>query len=119
MSFTHLKITDHMTEDRMDRYIEIQMNTGLGNPVAEQTTWRDGEKRHMIVTDTGVAIITDRRRQYLITMYYMSMEQAKNFFYTETKKIMPQVVYDAIKKNIQRNLTTNSAYSSKRGRNHK
>lgn len=113
MDITKLNISTHMKNDRLDRYVEIQMNTGIGNPVVELRMWE--QERWMIITDTGVAIITDKDQRDLITMYYLTMEKAKALLHNETRKIMPQIIYNAIRKNIQRNLTTNSTYASKKG----
>ena len=35
MDITKLQVSQHIKEDRLDRYVEIQMNTGLGEPVAK------------------------------------------------------------------------------------
>lgn len=100
MDITKLQVSKHFRDDRLDRYIEIQMNTGLGEPVAQfkyENTWQ-------IITNTGVILITDSRMEFLITLYYVNMNKATAIFRQNGQARMPKVVYDAIQKNMAKKL---------------
>lgn len=100
MDITKLQVSKHFRDDRLDRYIEIQMNTGLGEPVAQfkyENTWQ-------IITNTGVILITDSRMEFLITLYYVNMDKATAIFKRNGQARMPKVVYDAIQKNMAKKL---------------
>lgn len=100
MDITKLQVSKHFRDDRLDRYIEIQMNTGLGEPVAQfkyENTWQ-------IITNTGVILITDSRMEFLITLYYVNMDKATAIFRRNGQARMPKVVYDAIQKNMAKKL---------------
>lgn len=100
MDITKLQVSKHFRNDRLDRYIEIQMNTGLGEPVAQfkyENTWQ-------IITNTGVILITDSRMEFLITLYYVNMDKATAIFRRNGQARMPKVVYDAIQKNMAKKL---------------
>ena len=100
MDITKLQVSKHFRDDRLDRYIEIQMNTGLGEPVAQfkyENTWQ-------IITNTGVILITDSRMEFLITLYYVNMNKATAIFRRNGQARMPKVVYDAIQKNMAKKL---------------
>lgn len=100
MDITKLQVSKHFRDDRLDRYIEIQMNTGLGEPVAQfkyENTWQ-------IITNTGVILITDSRMEFLITLYYVNMDKATAIFRRNGQAKMPKVVYDAIQKNMAKKL---------------
>lgn len=100
MDITKLQVSKHFRNDRLDRYIEIQMNTGLGEPVAQfkyENTWQ-------IITNTGVILITDSRMEFLITLYYVNMDKATAIFRRNGQARMPKVVYNAIQKNMAKKL---------------
>lgn len=100
MDITKLQVSQHIKEDRLDRYVEIQMNTGLGEPVAKFKY----EDKWQIITSTGVILITDSRMEFLITLYYVNMKKATAIFRHNGQMKMPKVVYDAIQKNMAKKL---------------
>lgn len=100
MDITKLQVSQHIKEDRLDRYVEIQMNTGLGEPVAKFKY----EDKWQIITSTGVILITDSRMEFLITLYYVNMKKATAIFRHNGQMQMPKVVYEAIQKNMAKKL---------------
>lgn len=100
MDITKLQVSQHIRDDRLDRYVEIQMNTGLGEPVAKFKY----EDKWQIITNTGVILITDSRMEFLITLYYVNMNKATAIFRHNGQMQMPKVVYEAIQKNMAKKL---------------
>lgn len=100
MDITKLQVSQHIKKDRLDRYVEIQMNTGLGEPIAKFKY----EDKWQIITSTGVILITDSRMEFLITLYYVNMDKATAIFRRNGQMKMPKVVYDAIQKNMAKKL---------------
>lgn len=100
MDITKLQVSQHIKEDRLDRYVEIQMNTGIGEPVAKFRY----EDKWQIITNTGVILITDSRMEFLITLYYVNMNKATAIFRHNGQMQMPKVVYEAIQKNMAKKL---------------
>lgn len=100
MDITKLQVSKHIRDDRLDRYVEIQMNTGLGEPVAKFKY----EDKWQIITNTGVILITDSRMEFLITLYYVNIDKATAIFRRNGQTRMPQVVYEAIQKNMAKKL---------------
>lgn len=100
MDITKLQVSQHIKDDRLDRYVEIQMNTGIGEPVAKFRY----EDKWQIITNTGVILITDSRMEFLITLYYVNMNKATAIFRHNGQMQMPKVVYEAIQKNMAKKL---------------
>lgn len=100
MDITKLQVSQHIKDDRLDRYVEIQMNTGIGEPVAKFKY----EDKWQIITNTGVILITDSRMEFLITLYYVNMNKATAIFRHNGQMQMPKVVYEAIQKNMAKKL---------------
>jgi len=100
MDITKLQVSEHIKNDRLDRYVQIQMNTGIGNPVAQfkyQGKWQ-------ILTDTGVILITDIEMKFLITLYYVNLDKATAIFRANGQMQMPKALYNTIQKNIAKRL---------------
>lgn len=100
MDITKLQVSQHIKDDRLDRYVEIQMNTGIGEPVAKFRY----EDKWQIITNTGVILITDSHMEFLITLYYVNMNKATAIFRHNGQMQMPKVVYKAIQKNMAKKL---------------
>lgn len=112
MDFTTLTISAHMTEERMERYIKIQMNTGIGEPVVELKAWKEG--RWLYITDTGVAVIVDEDKTVLITMYYLTIEEAQEYLHANKYNRIRHTILKAIDKNVKRKLVASTLKKQKR-----
>lgn len=114
MDFTSLTISAHMTEDRMERYIKIQMNTGIGEPVVELKAWKKG--RWLYITNTGVAVVVDEDKKVLITMYYLTLEEAQEYLHADKYNHIRHTILKTIDKNIKRKLVAPTLKRQKRGK---
>lgn len=100
MDITKLQVSEHIKHDRLDRYVEIQMNTGIGEPIAQfkyQGKWQ-------IITNTGVILIVDNQMKFLITLYYVNIDKATAIYRHNGQMKMPQALYETIQRNIAKKL---------------
>lgn len=101
MSIQFERISAHMINERMDRYIFIQTHTGIGNPVVEIYV---PERDHIeMITDTGVLLVTDKEKKVLITCFYVHLDKAVAIFQGATNDTITREVRNAIKMNAKRN----------------
>lgn len=114
MNFTTLAISNHITEERMERYIRIQLNTGIGEPVAELKAWKEG--RWLYITDTGVAVVVDEDKTILITMYYLTTQEVVEYLHADKYNYIRPKVLRAVEKNVKRKLVASTWKKQKRGK---
>ena len=114
MDFTSLTISAHMTEDRMERYIKIQMNTGIGEPVVELKAWKKG--RWLYITDTGVAVVVDDDKTILITMYYLTPEEVQEYLHADKYNYIRPKIVKVVESNVKRKLVAPTLKRQKRGK---
>ena len=112
MDFTTLAISSHITEERMERYIKIQLNTGIGEPVAELKAWKEG--RWLYITDTGVAVIVNEDKTVLITMYYLTMEEVQEYLHADKYNCIRPKIMKAVESNTKRKLVASTLKKQKR-----
>lgn len=112
MDFTTLTISAHMTEERMERYIKIQMNTGIGEPVVELKAWKKG--RWLYITNTGVAVIVDEDKTVLITMYYLTIEEVQEYLHADKYNYIRPKIMKAVESNTKRKLVASTLKKQKR-----
>lgn len=114
MDFTSLTISTHMTEERMERYIKIQMNTGIGEPVVELKAWKEG--RWLYITNTGVAVIVDEDKTVLITMYYLTPEEVQEYLHADKYNYIRPKIVKAVESNVKQKLVASILKKQKRGK---
>lgn len=73
MELNKLKISRHFLNDHMERYVYIQMATGIGNPVLK--LWDSQRKLNNYITDTGVFLVVNPEDTLLITAFYGTIDK--------------------------------------------
>lgn len=92
-------LTEHFKNERLDRYVFIVMNIGLGDPIKTiKVIDEEGLTSYHTITTTGIIIIRNPQNK-LITLYVAKRAQAEKFF--EGK--MPIALEGKINYNIGKN----------------
>lgn len=73
MNLNKLAISRHFMDEHMERYVFIQMTTGIGKPILKLVDKERGHNNY--ITDTGVFLITDLKDECLISAYYATREK--------------------------------------------
>ena len=89
-------ITYHISEDRLDRAVFIMTTIGLGNIIFEEP-WVDeeGKRSWQCITDTGVLLVLDERKEIVITLYIATQSKVSAMYKGNT----PGWLLKVIKKN--------------------
>ena len=92
-----VQFSQHMLNDRMDRYVVIATEVGFGEVAMsiQRTDVRYGGKVTIQLTTTGVIIIKNDF-DLIVTMYCTTVKQAHHLFRVNH---LPQAVYKAIQRN--------------------
>ncbi len=73
-------LTEHFKNERLDRYVFIVMNVGLGDPIKTiKVLDEEGRYSYQTITTTGVIIIRNPQNE-LVTLYIAKRNQAEKFF---------------------------------------
>lgn len=87
------KLTNHMVLDRSDRAVYILLNLGLGEIIKE--THRIDEKGRsswQCLTNTGVLIVMDEKKETIITLYVASQPKVSAMYKGNTPTWLLKVV---------------------------
>lgn len=93
---TKLKMTQHCTQDRLDRLVEISMTLGWGNIILEHYNKDTGHIEAL--SDTGVLFVVSPNRKTLITAYVVNENKARAIAINE-KYALPTWLIKKIIKN--------------------
>ena len=92
-------MTEHFKNERLDRYVFIVMNIGLGDPIKTiKVVNEEGLISYQTITTTGVIIIRNPLDE-LFTLYVAKRNQAEKFFDGK----MPMALEGKINYNIGKN----------------
>ena len=90
------KLTSHMILDRSDRVVYILLNLGLGEIIKETHQIDEkGRPSWQCLTNTGVLIIMDEKKETIITLYIASQPKVSAMYEGNT----PSWVLNMVKKN--------------------
>lgn len=89
-------ITYHISEDRIDRAYYIMETIGIGEIIKEQRCV-DGKGRvsWQCLTNTGVLLVLDEKKEILITLYIASQPKVSAMYEGKT----PSWVFKIVRKN--------------------
>lgn len=99
MNINKLKISHHFSAEHMERYIYIQMTTGIGEPVLSLYDEQRDHNNH--ITNTGVFLITNPKDTILISAYYATTDKVFALCQANNQR-MPQFLADIIADNKRR-----------------
>jgi hypothetical protein len=93
------KISKHLIEDRMDRYVTIATKVGIGE--VQYTVESNGQYGFVKIelTSTGVIIVRSVVDDMVITLYCATVATIKRYFGFER---MPLPLYNAVRSNERR-----------------
>ena len=93
-----IKMSEHATNDRIERLTYIATEIGIGEPVLsylDETTYR-----LVILTDTGVVVIENSYTEELVTAYVASLDRACAMWKRiHGTRILPNTLYKRILRN--------------------
>ena len=93
-----IKMSEHATNDRIERLAYIATEIGIGEPVVsylDETTYRLA-----ILTDTGVVVIKDSYTEELVTAYVASLDRACAMWHrVHGTTQMPNSLYNQVIRN--------------------
>lgn len=87
------EISRHIMNDRVDRFVSILCNCGLGEPRYEMPGTRCGTT--VVITSTGVALVVNKTSKNILTGYIPTIRQARKLFEND----IPWVIYNIINMN--------------------
>jgi hypothetical protein len=96
-------LSNHVTQERADRYAFIASTIGLGTVIhSHKQEWgKDNREPYTVnITSTGVAMVMSADG-VLVTLYILSIQEAKKYFINTT---MPMLLEAIIKRNTKRRL---------------
>lgn len=100
-------VTNHLSEDRIDRAVFIATTIGFGEIVHKvKKTNKEGKERCYCITDTGVILVKTADEKVTITMYIAEKKQAINLF--NGKNNIPKSLWVTICRNEKKNLSDKS-----------
>ena len=89
-------ITYHISEKRINRAVFIQTTIGIGEIIKEQRCIdNEGRVSWQCLTDTGVIIVLDAKKQVVITLYIAELPKVSAMYQGKT----PSWVLKKIRKN--------------------
>lgn len=90
-------ITQHMSLDRSDRAIYILSTIGMGDHIIKEQRCVDDKGRvsWQCLTNTGVLLVMDERKEIIITMYIASQPKVSAMYEGKT----PSWVFNIVRKN--------------------
>ncbi len=96
-----IKMTNHLQQERADRYAFIVTTIGLGTVVhtTHYTSHKYGDNIKLDITSTGVAMVYNPQG-VLVTLYILRIGEARKYFDGE----LPMVLEAVIKKNMRLHL---------------
>ena len=94
-----VKFSEHMTADRMGRYLFIATKVGFGEVTLEAATRTAEGAAIAQLTSTGVLMIRGKKN-IIVTMYLATVSQIMNIF---KQQIIPREIIIAAKNNEKRN----------------
>ena len=90
-------ITYHISEDRPYRTLHILSTIGIGNVIKEvPNISHDGRPSWKCLTDTGVILILNQEKTFIITLYIASQALVSAMYEGKT----PSWIFKMVKKNI-------------------
>jgi hypothetical protein len=89
-------ITYHISEDRIDRAYYIMETIGIGEIIKEQRCFDEkGRISWQCLTNTGVLLVLDEKKEILITLYIASQPKVSAMYEGKT----PSWVFKIVRKN--------------------
>jgi hypothetical protein len=89
-------ITYHISEDRIDRAYYIMETIGIGEIIKEQRCFDEkGRISWQCLTNTGVLLVLDEKKEILITLYIASQSKVSAMYKGKT----PSWVFKIVRKN--------------------
>lgn len=103
-----VKMSKHLTEDRIDRAVFIGTTIGFGEIIAEFIVEREGRKRRHCITDTGVVMIKPVDEDMVITVYIASVSHI--MFLYGGKEAVPPTLWNKVCRNGKLKLNQKSIH---------
>jgi hypothetical protein len=89
-------ITYHISEDRLERAYYIMQTVGIGDVIKEQKCIDEkGRTSWQCLTNTGVLLVLDEKKEILITLYIASQPKVSAMYQGKT----PSWVFNIVRKN--------------------
>jgi hypothetical protein len=86
-------ITYHISEDRLDRACYIMQTIGIGEIVKEEKCFDEkGRTSWQCLTDTGVLLVLDEKKEIVITLYIATQAKVSAMYKGKTPSWMFKIV---------------------------
>lgn len=92
-----MKMSKHVTTDRMNRMLYIAQYVGWGTPVLEVVM--PATNNRYCLTDTGVILVKDVEQEFVITAFVGNMDKVVLMYRTAGYEHVPNRMYQKVVKN--------------------
>ena len=92
-----MKMSKHVTTDRMDRMLYIAQYVGWGTPVLEVVA-DEADKRYCL-TDSGVILVKALYEEFVITAFVGNMDKVVALYRKAGYEQVPHRIYQKVVKN--------------------